>query len=28
MMTLLVEKAGADINIRNNFGVSVLHMAA
>jgi ankyrin repeat protein len=28
MMTLLVEKAGADMNIRNKFGASVLHIAA
>ena len=28
MLTLLVEKAGADLNIRNKFGASVMHMAA
>jgi len=28
MLHLLVEKAGADINIRNKFGASVLHIAA
>lgn len=28
MMTLLVERAGADMNIRNKSGASVLHIAA
>lgn len=28
MMTLLVERAGANMNIRNKFGASVLHIAA
>lgn len=28
MLTLLVEKGGADLNIRNKFGASVMHIAA
>lgn len=28
MLTLLVEKGGADLNIRNKFGASVMHLAA
>jgi len=28
MMTLLIEKAGADMNIKNGIGASVLHIAA
>ena len=28
MLTLLVEKAGADMNVRNRLGASVLHIAA
>ena len=28
MLTLLVEKAGADLNIRNRLGASVMHIAA
>ena len=28
MLSLLVEKGGADVNIRNKYGASVMHIAA